>query len=488
MDIQPSDYLPIEVIFNLLCVLRRGEAQDAPSLRNAMQRRGLVYGSLDELPRLSFWIRLCQAGGLLDEMETPVPTLLAQDWFGWRLGAQLECLVQAWVLAPQTNKFQQIRWQMLNRLLYQEALGATELGELGGLQALGICIEDQLTLIGQAVLTGQLNGLVEEQRESWQIENERLQVPYPPDWSQLWVLETYIDPLEPGVYPLAFDVLRQAAQRGAMQPAAQPVLPILLEAGLGSPPPHELLLALQEQPVIHVLPGPVLAFDSEEELLRLRQNRSWRKELGNVLSSRHVHLDPWRAPVLLRRLQRLGLLAEADLEAPSVLASTSATLGAFNENPQGKRGPYFSIADRAYILALLLLAEGLQAPFGPPLGFFAKLVSHMDESLRATAARKANKALTQIMPIPKWIPEEEPPEMPEADLIEFLEEAIRLEQPIDVMYQAAERSHPEYRHITPYLLEQRGLRWYLIGYCHTRRANRTFRLDRMKLLEHPPIP
>jgi predicted DNA-binding transcriptional regulator YafY len=70
--------------------------------------------------------------------------------------------------------------------------------------------------------------------------------------------------------------------------------------------------------------------------------------------------------------------------------------------------------------------------------------------------------------------------------VSFLEQALAREESIDVLYQARGRSTPEYRHLTPFLVEQRGPRYYLIAYCHTRRANRTFRLDRLRLIDHPP--
>lgn len=78
--------------------------------------------------------------------------------------------------------------------------------------------------------------------------------------------------------------------------------------------------------------------------------------------------------------------------------------------------------------------------------------------------------------------------MPEAALIEVLQEAICLQQAIDVLYHASGRSTPEYRHITPLLLEQRGARHYLLAYCHNRRANRTFRVDRLRLVDQASAP
>jgi len=39
----------------------------------------------------------------------------------------------------------------------------------------------------------------------------------------------------------------------------------------------------------------------------------------------------------------------------------------------------------------------------------------------------------------------------------------------------------EQRRITPLIIEQRGEQTYVIAYCQTRRAQRTFRLDRIEV-------
>ena len=45
-----NEFLPIEIIFNLLCIMRREHPQSSEALRSAMQRRGLIYGSLEAAP------------------------------------------------------------------------------------------------------------------------------------------------------------------------------------------------------------------------------------------------------------------------------------------------------------------------------------------------------------------------------------------------------------------------------------------------------
>ena len=68
-------------------------------------------------------------------------------------------------------------------------------------------------------------------------------------------------------------------------------------------------------------------------------------------------------------------------------------------------------------------------------------------------------------------------------MIETLQQAIQTEESLDIHYQAPGRE-AECRHVLTLLLEVRSGKYYLIAYCHTRRANRTFRLDRLQLADH----
>jgi predicted DNA-binding transcriptional regulator YafY len=64
--------------------------------------------------------------------------------------------------------------------------------------------------------------------------------------------------------------------------------------------------------------------------------------------------------------------------------------------------------------------------------------------------------------------------------MEVLGKYMQLQQALDILYRAP--GFPaEQRRITPLSIEQRGERTYVIAYCQTRRAQRTFRLDRMEI-------
>ena len=64
--------------------------------------------------------------------------------------------------------------------------------------------------------------------------------------------------------------------------------------------------------------------------------------------------------------------------------------------------------------------------------------------------------------------------------LELLEKYKQLQQAIDVLYRVP--GYPaEQRRITPLLIEQRGEYTYVSAYCQNRRAQRTFRLDRIEI-------
>ena len=69
-----------------------------------------------------------------------------------------------------------------------------------------------------------------------------------------------------------------------------------------------------------------------------------------------------------------------------------------------------------------------------------------------------------------------------ASMLEKLRHAIRESRQVQLLYQSASRPIPESRQLDPYALAFRWGWWYVVGYCHTRRALRTFRLDRIQEL------
>ncbi|MDI6770721.1 MAG: WYL domain-containing protein [Anaerolineales bacterium] len=91
--------------------------------------------------------------------------------------------------------------------------------------------------------------------------------------------------------------------------------------------------------------------------------------------------------------------------------------------------------------------------------------------------------LEEDNPRPRAYFHQSPAPLPEEDVRPqiVLAEYLRLQQALDILYHAPGGVRPEPRRITPLLMEERGGQMYIIAYCHTRRAQRTFRLDRIEI-------
>lgn len=68
----------------------------------------------------------------------------------------------------------------------------------------------------------------------------------------------------------------------------------------------------------------------------------------------------------------------------------------------------------------------------------------------------------------------------QAATLEKLRRAVRELRRVKMVYHSASASKPGTRKLDPYALAYRGGWWYVVGYCHTRREVRTFRVDRIR--------
>ena len=70
---------------------------------------------------------------------------------------------------------------------------------------------------------------------------------------------------------------------------------------------------------------------------------------------------------------------------------------------------------------------------------------------------------------------------PAQSLKGFIQQSIRQQAAFEMLYRAPNGERPEHHRITPLLIEERGGYTYIIAYSHTRRGQRTYRLDRMEV-------
>lgn len=180
-----------------------------------------------------------------------------------------------------------------------------------------------------------------------------------------------------------------------------------------------------------------------------------------------------RLEVDLRTVQRY-IVRLKDLSIP--IDSSSGVGGAYRLRPGFRLPPLLLTNEEAFALSLGLRALrqiGLAA-FAPATeGALAKLGRVLPEALRESV--RTVEDVVAIEPGP-WVV---------ATSVECLigaASAIRTERRIRFVYQSHNKTI-SHREIEPYAVMHTDGRWYLIGHCLSRKAMRTFRLDRVTRLE-----
>jgi predicted DNA-binding transcriptional regulator YafY len=180
-----------------------------------------------------------------------------------------------------------------------------------------------------------------------------------------------------------------------------------------------------------------------------------------------------RLEVDLRTVQRY-IVRLKDLSIP--VESSRGVGGAYRLKPGYRLPPLLLTNEEAFALSLGLhsLQQVGLSTFAPATeGALAKLERVLPDSLRDSI--RAVKDVVAIEPGP-WVV---------STSVEFLTRAasaIRSGRRVRFGYQSHAGAVSR-RQIEPYAVMHTDGRWYLIGYCLSRRAMRTFRLDRVSDLE-----
>lgn len=180
-----------------------------------------------------------------------------------------------------------------------------------------------------------------------------------------------------------------------------------------------------------------------------------------------------RLEVDLRTVQRY-IVRLKDLSIP--IDSSRGVGGAYRLKPGFRLPPLLLTNEEAFALSLGLRAlrqVGLQA-FAPATeGALAKLERVLPEALGESI--RTVEDVVAIEPGP-WVVSTS------VDCLIRAASAIRMGRRVRFAYQSHSRAGSR-REIEPYAVLHTDGRWYLIGYCMSRRALRTFRLDRVTELE-----
>lgn len=387
MDTLPALY----IIFTLLNAFRRG--MERKNIWREFHRQKIAL-----TPRLSFWIPLCRAAGLLDEVEGQIRvTRYARQWLNKTPEEQTFRLIEAWQNAPKNYSARQFRRKLLWKLKYDQTLTQKDLGANHALEAQGLCKEGKLTQWGKFFIKGEGELPTPKPPEPCAIHENHFVASVAQQTDLLWELEKHLRPISPGRYPLT--------QRALHFHTGDPhELIALLERGLQKEISKSTRALILHQPSLRVLEGFVIEFSNPAELKELRRQPNLRQHVEQYLSPRHVFVASTDAKRLLKLFEQRGIHAAFHEELPETQKKRTHFPGKVLLKPTGRS-------------------------------------------------------------LPK---------------MELLGKYMQLQQALDILYRAP--GFPaEQRRITPLSIEQRGEQTYVIAYCQTRRAQRTFRLDRMEI-------
>jgi predicted DNA-binding transcriptional regulator YafY len=160
--------------------------------------------------------------------------------------------------------------------------------------------------------------------------------------------------------------------------------------------------------------------------------------------------------------------------------------GGYQLLPGYKLPPLMFNDDEAMALTMGLLVArriGLAAAAPAVEGALAKVERVLPSTVR-TRVQAVNETLSIDLPAPESVVA--------GAILGTLSHAAKHNQPVWMRYVGREGVNE--RVVDPYGVVYHGARWYTVGYCHLREAQRVFRVDRIKAIEAragsfvPPLP
>ena len=370
-------------------------------------------------PRLAFWLAICKEAGLIDDYENQLKvTRHARAWLSKTSEEQTIHLMDAWQNAPLNYKARQFRKKLLWKLKYNQRSSPVDQP---------LTAKDLGAINGLKALGLWKDGQLTKWGEFFVKGEGKLSTPKPVEPCEIQE-DVFIAPL-----PQHSDLLWEIEKH--LRPASPGNYPLtkralrfhqqdpqilieLIEKGLQAQIPGHTKAILLKQPSIRVAQGIMLEFSDPADLQQLRRQPALRKYIDEFLSSQRVLVSSQNTKALFQMLKRRGVYVNSNEEQPHPSTTLTSSRGSFG---------------------------------------------------RANRKRTHFPQKVLLQPVGKNVPK-----------LEVIEKYKRWQQALDVRYRAP--GYPaEQRRITPLSIEQRGEYTYVIAYCQTRRAQRTFRLDRMEV-------
>ncbi len=229
----------------------------------------------------------------------------------------------------------------------------------------------------------------------------------------------------------------------------------------------------------------VLEADTPERLSQVVARPTIRPFVRRTLGRRAVVVDFRQAPQLVTRLQRIdvplhvlvpGLALDAD-GMPHPAGESSAT--------QLSHSAYLLLAGLVY----RQLSRFTGLPVMIPRAVLAEIMAQLSPATAADVQALAEEVLNRVQQA--FDGYSDPPldnPFPQArTVLPALQRAIEESTSITFRYWTAGRGELTHRTVDPYRIETRRGVAYLVAYCHTRRAERVFRIDRIVEMVAPEL-
>lgn len=221
--------------------------------------------------------------------------------------------------------------------------------------------------------------------------------------------------------------------------------------------------------VLRLRQALVLGAPNEAHLEGLLRYCTVRRSVIRRLSSTDIEVEPASLPNVKSTLERLG--HSLAVSAPDITTGP----------PPDRHRLSLDVAELAWLLTALEgyaeLARRLGLP-PPPAALADRVAAHLDPLAQASAQRAAEHATEHLDRTLRDLDPALAP-VPADTLLAFLETAIQDNADIHMRYWTPGRPAPLSRIVSPRRIEWHGDTPYLVAYCHLRRDERTFRLDRV---------
>jgi hypothetical protein len=218
----------------------------------------------------------------------------------------------------------------------------------------------------------------------------------------------------------------------------------------------------------------VMTVADTDVLDHLAEQSTVRRHFQETLSCHHIAVDPTQVERLLRALRRRG---HTPLVEPGVVAPAPSEAELLDEG---------AAAHLWFVLRVYLnLADLARLPVVPPAALLDRLREALGRdrlaelsTLADETQRRLRDAIDGYTPFPAPLPD-----IDHAAIRTAVERALEKRDSLEIVYHTAGRGERTRRVVDPLRLEERGGAAYLIAYCHLRRAERVFRIDRIERIE-----